>query len=144
MIKKISTIILISLILFLNNCKAPTTVVFDEGKLHKGMSRKDMAKVLRFSVLTAHNPFRSKCFHEYYPLKKRVNYKDVIEYANNNLENKICVYLHADMCVTDDFGKLKIFDKKDNNLAPPEKSLSNFIYSGRCTINEIVLIPNSL
>jgi len=71
MIKKISTIILISLILFLNNCKAPTTVVFDEEKLRKGMSRKDMAKVLRFSVLTAHNPFRSKCFHEYYPLKKK-------------------------------------------------------------------------
>ena len=70
MIKKISTIILISLILFLNNCKAPTTVVFDEGKLRKGMSRKDMAKVLRFSVLTAHNPFRNKCFHEFYPLKK--------------------------------------------------------------------------
>ena len=71
MIKKISTIILISLILFLNNCKAPTTVVFDEGKLRKGMNRKDMAGVLRFSVLTAHNPFRSKCFHEYYPLKKK-------------------------------------------------------------------------
>ena len=70
MIKKISTIILIPLILFLSNCKAPTTVVFEEGKLHKGMTRKDMAKALQLSVLTAHNPFRSKCFHEYYPLKK--------------------------------------------------------------------------
>ena len=63
MIKRISTIILISLILFLGNCKAPTTVVFEEGKLHKGMTRKDMAKALRLSVLTAHNPFRSRCFH---------------------------------------------------------------------------------
>ena len=70
MIKKISTIILISLILFLSNCKSPTTVVFEEGKLRKGMTRKDMAKALQLSVLTAHNPFRSRCFHEYYPLKK--------------------------------------------------------------------------
>jgi hypothetical protein len=71
MIKKISIIILIQLILFINSCKAPTTVVFEEGKLRKGMSRKDMAEALRFSVLTAHNPFRTKCFNEYYPLKKR-------------------------------------------------------------------------
>ena len=71
MIKKISIILLITLTFFLNNCQAPTTVVFDEGKLRKGMSRKDMAKVLRFSVLTAHNPFRSRCFHEHYPLKKK-------------------------------------------------------------------------
>ena len=63
MIKKISTIILIPLILFLSNCKAPTTVVFEEGKLRKGMTRKDMAKALQLSVLTAHNPFRSRCFH---------------------------------------------------------------------------------
>ena len=88
MIKKISTIILISLILFLNNCKAPTTVVFDEGKLHKGMSRKDMAKVLRFSVLTAHNPFRSKCFHEYYPLKKKeiISGKHLLTEIQSDLE----------------------------------------------------------
>ena len=71
MIKKISTTFLISLILFLSNCQSPTTVVFDEGKLRKGMTRKDMSKAFRFSVLTAHNPFRSKCFHEYYPLKKK-------------------------------------------------------------------------
>ena len=71
MIKKISVFFLISSILFLNNCKAPTTVAFEEGKLRKGMSRKDMSKVLRFSVLAAHNPFRGRCFHEYYPLKKR-------------------------------------------------------------------------
>ena len=71
MIKKISTTFLISLILFLNNCQSPTSVVFDEGKLRKGMTRKDMSKAFRFSVLTAHNPFRSKCFHEYYPLKKK-------------------------------------------------------------------------
>ena len=71
MIKKIFKIILIPLVLFLNNCRAPSTVVFDEGKLRKGMTRKDMAEVLRFSVLTAHNPFRSRCFHEYYPLKKK-------------------------------------------------------------------------
>ena len=71
MIKKISTTFLISLILFLNNCQSPTSVVFDEGKLSKGMTRKDMSKAFRFSVLTAHNPFRSKCFHEHYPLKKK-------------------------------------------------------------------------
>ena len=68
MIKKIPITFLISLILFLNNCQSPTTVVFEEGKLRKGMSRKDMGKAFRFSVLTAHNPFRSRCFHEYYPL----------------------------------------------------------------------------
>ena len=71
MIKKFSIIFLISLFLFLNNCQSPTTVVYDEGKLRKGMSREDMGKALRFSVLTAHNPFRGKCFHEYYPQKKR-------------------------------------------------------------------------
>ena len=88
MIKKISTTVLISLILFLNNCKAPTTVVFDEGKLRKGMSRKDMAGVLRFSMLTAHNPFRSKCFHEYYPLKKKeiISGKHLITEIQSNLE----------------------------------------------------------
>ena len=57
--------------MFLNNCKAPTTVAFEEGKLRKGMNRKDMSKTLRFSVLAAHNPFRGRCFHEYYPLKKK-------------------------------------------------------------------------
>ena len=39
--------------------------------MRKGMSRKDMSKALRFSVLTAHNPFKGRCFHEYYPLKKK-------------------------------------------------------------------------
>ena len=88
MIKKISTIILIPLILFLSNCKAPTTVVFEEGKLHKGMTRKDMAKALRFSVLTAHNPFRSKCFNEYYPLKKKeiISGKHLLTEIKSNLE----------------------------------------------------------
>jgi len=49
----------------------------------------------------------------YYPLKKRINYKDMIQYANNYLDNKICVYLHADMHVTDNFGKLNNFNKND-------------------------------
>ena len=71
MIRKISIIFLIPLILFLNNCQSPTTVVYDEGKLRKGMSREDMGKALRFSVLAAHNPFRGRCFNEYYPLKKK-------------------------------------------------------------------------
>ena len=70
MIKKISIIFLIPLILFLNGCQSPTTVVYDEGKLRKGMNRKDMGKILRFRVLAAHNPFRGRCFHEYYPQKK--------------------------------------------------------------------------
>ena len=71
MIRKISIIFLISLIFFLNSCQSPTTVVFEEGKLRKGMSRKDMGKALRFSMLVAHNPFRGECFHEFYPLKKK-------------------------------------------------------------------------
>tara|TARA_B100000686_G_C16516323_1_gene824797 strand:- start:66 stop:491 length:426 start_codon:yes stop_codon:yes gene_type:complete len=71
MIKKISIIFLIPLIFLLYGCKAPTTVAFEEGSLRKGMTREDMSKVLRFSVLAAHNPFRGKCFHEYYPKKKR-------------------------------------------------------------------------
>ena len=88
MIKKISTIILIPLILFLSNCKAPTTVVFEEGKLRKGMTRKDMAEALRFSVLTAHNPFRSRCFHEYYPLKKNeiISGKHLLAKIESNVE----------------------------------------------------------
>ena len=88
MIKRISTIILIPLSLFLSNCKAPTTVVFEAEKLHKGMTRKDMAKVLRFSVLTAHNPFRSNCFHEYYPLKKKeiISGKHLLTEIRSNLK----------------------------------------------------------
>jgi len=88
MIKKISTIILFPLILFLSQCKSPTTVVFDEGKLSKGMSRKDMAKALRLSVLTAHNPFRSRCFHEYYPLKKNeiISGKHLLTKIESNVE----------------------------------------------------------
>tara|TARA_A100001015_G_scaffold316977_1_gene432658 strand:- start:153 stop:914 length:762 start_codon:yes stop_codon:yes gene_type:complete len=46
-----------------------------------------------------------------YPLNKRITYKDVLKFANKFLENKICVYLHADMHVTDDFGKLDYLDK---------------------------------
>ena len=88
MIKKISAIILIPLILFLSNCKAPTTVVFEEEKLRKGMTRKDMAEVLRFSVLTAHNPFRSRCFNEYYPLKKKeiISGKHLLTEIRSNLK----------------------------------------------------------
>ena len=88
MIKKISTIILFPLILFLSQCKSPTTVVFDEGKLSKGMSRKDMAKALQLSVLTAHNPFRSRCFHEYYPLKKKeiISGKHLLTEIQSDLE----------------------------------------------------------
>ena len=71
MTKKFSTIFLIPLILLLNNCQSPTTVVYEEGKLHKGMNRTDMSKALRFRMLAAHNPFRGRCFHEYYPLKKK-------------------------------------------------------------------------
>ena len=71
MIKKFSIIFLITLILFINNCQSPTTVVYEEGKLREGMSREDMGKALRFSMLAAHNPFRGECFHEYYPLKKK-------------------------------------------------------------------------
>ena len=74
MIKKFSIIFLITLILFLNNCQSPTTVVYEEGKLREGMNREDMGKALRFSVLTAHNPFKGRCFHEYYPLKKKGDY----------------------------------------------------------------------
>jgi hypothetical protein len=52
------------------------------------MTRKDMAKVLRFSVLTAHNPFRSNCFHEYYPLKKKeiISGKHLLTEIRSNLE----------------------------------------------------------
>ena len=71
MTKKFSIIFLIPLILLLNNCQSPTTVVYEEGKMRKGMSRKDMSKALRFSVLAAHNPFKGRCFNEYYPLKKK-------------------------------------------------------------------------
>ena len=71
MIKKFSKIFLFSLFLFLYNCKAPSTVVYEEGNIRKGMSRKDMSKAFRFKMLGAHNPFKGECFHEYYPQKKR-------------------------------------------------------------------------
>ena len=71
MIQKISKILLIPLFLFLYNCQSPTTVVYEEGNIRKGMNRKEMSKVFRFKMLGAHNPFKSTCFHEYYPLKKK-------------------------------------------------------------------------
>ena len=74
--------------MFLNNCQSPTTVVFDEGKLRKGMTRADMAKALKLSVLTAHNPFRSRCFHEHYPLKKKeiISGKHLLTEIQSDLE----------------------------------------------------------
>ena len=71
MIKKISKIFLFPILLFLYNCQAPTTVVYEEGKVRKGMNREDMSKAFRFKMLGAHNPFKGECFHEYYPLKKK-------------------------------------------------------------------------
>ena len=52
------------------------------------MSRKDMAKALRLSVLAAHNPFKSTCFHEYYPLKKNeiISGKHLLTEIKSNLE----------------------------------------------------------
>ena len=71
MSKNFFVIFLVSLFFLLGNCQSPTTAVYKEGSLSKGMSRKDMSKALRFKVLAAHNPFKGRCFHEYYPLKKK-------------------------------------------------------------------------
>ena len=71
MIKNIYNIFLILLFIFLYNCQSPTTVVYEEGNVYKGMTRKDMRKAFRYKMLGAHNPFKSDCFHEFYPLKKK-------------------------------------------------------------------------
>ena len=71
MFKNIFNFLLILLLLFVYSCQSPSTVVFEESNMRKGMNRKDMKKVLRFKLLAAHNPFKGKCFHEYYPLKKK-------------------------------------------------------------------------
>ena len=71
MVKKISTILLFFLMFSLiQGCQSPTTVVFEENSLSKGMTRKDMKKVMRLKLLAAHNPFKGECYHEYYPQKK--------------------------------------------------------------------------
>ena len=70
MIKNIFNVFLILLFIFLSNCQSPTTVVYEENNLRKGMSRKDMSKTFRFKMLGGHNPFKGTCFHEHYPLKK--------------------------------------------------------------------------
>lgn len=41
-----------------------------------------------------------------YPLLKRITYQNVFEYTNKYLKNKVCVYLHADMCIKSGFDKL--------------------------------------
>ena len=69
MLKKIASIFLFLIFLIVYNCKAPSTVV-EEGAVRKGMSREEMKKAFRFTMLGAHNPFKDECFHEYYPLKK--------------------------------------------------------------------------
>ena len=38
-----------------------------------------------------------------YNLGSRIKYSDVFEYANNNLKNEICIYLHAAMCLDTGF-----------------------------------------
>ena len=52
-----------------------------------------------------------------YKLGKRMKYSLIFDYANKFLKDKICVYLHADMCI--DFG----FDKLNN------ENLNNKIYA---------------
>ena len=42
-----------------------------------------------------------------YNLGSRIKYSDVFEYANNNLKNEICIYLHADMCIDSGFDLLE-------------------------------------
>ena len=70
MIKNFSKIFFIPFLLLLVSCKSPTTVVYEEGKITKGMNRKEMGKAFPFNLLAAHNPFKGECFHEYYPMKK--------------------------------------------------------------------------
>ena len=71
MIEKFLKIFLILTLSFIYSCQSPTTVVYDEGSVKKGMSRKEMSKIFRFKVLGGHNPFKGECFHEYYPLKQK-------------------------------------------------------------------------
>lgn len=70
MINNIYKIFLILLFIFIYNCQSPTTIVYEENNIRKGMTRKDMRKVFQYKMLGAHNPFKGECFHEYYPLKK--------------------------------------------------------------------------
>ena len=72
MIKKISKIFLFPILLFLYNCQAPTTVVYEEGKVRKGMNREDMSKAFRFKMLGAHNPFTVSYTHLTLPTNREV------------------------------------------------------------------------
>ena len=42
----------------------------------------------------------------YYNLNQRINYSAVFDYANKYLQDEICVYLHADMCINSGFEKI--------------------------------------
>jgi hypothetical protein len=106
MIKRISKIFLIPLFLFIYSCQAPSTVVFDEGNVRKGMSREDMSKAFRFKMLGAHNPFKGECFHEHYPLKK----KEII--AGNA---KILTEIHSEI--------MPVFYILENVTIPSHKTL---------------------
>ena len=53
-----------------------------------------------------------------YNLGSRIKYSDIFEYANKNLKNEICVYLHADMCLDTGF-----------NLLNKESYNSNKVYA---------------
>ena len=111
MIKKISVIFLILSVFFLNSCQAPTTIVYEEGKIRKGMSRKDMSKVLRFRVLAAHNPFRGRCFHEYYPLKKKeilAGHAHILTEIDSDIEPVFYIFQLLVFCVV--FCHFSIFD----------------------------------
>jgi len=48
----------------------------------------------------------------YYDLGTRINYSAVFKYANTYCKNKICLYLHADMCINSGFDNIENMENK--------------------------------
>jgi hypothetical protein len=56
-----------------------------------------------------------------YNLGSRLKYSDIFSYCNQYLSNKICVYLHADMVLSNDFINLELPENTIYTLTPHEK-----------------------
>lgn len=68
-----------------------------------------------------------------YSIKKRLSYQTMLDYANKYLKNKVCVYLHADMYLTDDFGFYQFKNNYMYSLTSHHPKKCNKTLNCKCT-----------
>ena len=68
-----------------------------------------------------------------YNLGTRLKYSDIFSYCNQYLSGKICIYLHADMILSNDFINLKLPENTIYTLTPHEIDKCKNIIKCGCT-----------